>query len=72
MALWMTKPAGLTGCGVASTGRPCRSIFTRLEAVISSNSKPYGLIRKWCSGPGRRREIWVKIRSLMRKWAISR
>ena len=45
---------------------PCcraRSIFTRLEAVISSNIIPYGLMRKWCSGPGTRAERWVKTRS---------
>ncbi|MCY1412836.1 hypothetical protein D9M71_282540 [compost metagenome] len=40
MALWMTKPAGLTLYGVGSTGWPSRSIFTRLEAVISSNISP--------------------------------
>ncbi|MNP60664.1 hypothetical protein D3C76_1557670 [compost metagenome] len=46
MALWMTKPAGLTGYGDGSTAWPFRSIFTRLDAVISSNINPYGLIRK--------------------------
>ena len=34
------------------------------DAVISSNISPYGLMRKWCSGPGMRALMWVKIRSL--------
>lgn len=37
------KPAGLMPKGVGSTTRPSRSIFTRLDAVISSNIAPYGL-----------------------------
>jgi hypothetical protein len=72
MALWMVKPAGLMGQGLSPTLFPCMSIFTRLEAVISSNIIPYGLIRKWCSGPGTRAVIWVKTRSSQWKWATSR
>ena len=37
--------------------------LTKLEAVISSNKKPYGLIKKWSSAPGTFAEIWVKIKS---------
>jgi len=40
IALWMTKPAGLMGCGLSSSLRPWRSTLTRLPAVISSNSMP--------------------------------
>ena len=39
----------------------CWSTFTSDDAVISSNISPYGLIRKWCSGPGTRAVMWVKI-----------
>jgi len=40
------EPAGLIGQGLSETLLPCMSIFTKLEAVISSNIMPYGLIRK--------------------------
>src|SRR5215468_12121519 len=52
IALWMTNPAWLTGNGESPILRPCRSIFTRLDAVISSKKSPYGLIRNWSSAPG--------------------
>jgi hypothetical protein len=35
------------------------SMRTRLEAVISSNIVPKGLIRKWSVAPGTRAEMWV-------------
>ena len=41
MALWMTKPARFTPYSVALNRiLPSRSIFSRLEAVISSYSMP--------------------------------
>ena len=54
-----------------STLLPSRSIRTRLDAVISSNMKPYGLIRKSC-GPGTRAEMCVNTRSSQPKCATSR
>ena len=30
------------------------SVVTSDEAVTSSKERPYGLMRKWCSGPGTR------------------
>jgi len=39
-ALWMTKPAGLTGKGESDSLLQCWSTLTRLEAVISSNISP--------------------------------
>ena len=71
MALWMTKPAGLIGNGVSCSTLPSMSILTRLEAVISSNIMPYGLIRK-CSVPGIFAVMWVKTRSSQWKSATSR
>ncbi len=65
MAEWMQNPAAFTLRGdmpawcASSMMLPSRSIFTRSEARISSNSTPYWLIRKWCSGPGMRAERWV-------------
>ncbi|MNP18286.1 hypothetical protein D3C76_1107610 [compost metagenome] len=50
---------------------PARSIFTRLEAVISWNIRPKGLIRK-SSVPGTLAEMWVKIRSSQPYRAIRR
>src|SRR5262245_19331911 len=58
--------------GVSMTTLPARSTFTRLDAVISSNRKPYGLIRKWCCGPGTRKEICVKTRSSHPYRAVNR
>ena len=63
MALWITKPARFTGNGESSTFVPLRSIFTRLEAVISSKNNPYGLIKNWSSAPGTRIVTCVKTRS---------
>ena len=44
---------------------PIRPINWPLSSIdrplISSNIQPYGLIRKWCSDPGTRAEMWVKI-----------
>jgi hypothetical protein len=40
IAAWMTKAATLTLCGVSSSLSPLVLIFTRVEAVISSNSRP--------------------------------
>jgi hypothetical protein len=40
IAAWMTKAATSTLCSVPSTLSPLVLIFTRLEAVISSNSRP--------------------------------
>ena len=45
IAVWITKPAGLTGNSDSSSLLPCASTLIRLDAVISSNVKPYGLIR---------------------------
>ena len=45
MALWMMNPAAFTGNGESSTLFPSVSIFTRLEAEISSKNTPYGLMR---------------------------
>ena len=39
-ALWITKPAGLMSCMPAPTTHPCRSTFTRFDAVISRNIRP--------------------------------
>jgi hypothetical protein len=63
MALWITKPAGFTGNGEASSLFPARSILTRLEAVISSKKIPYGLIKNWSSASGTRAVMCVKTRS---------
>jgi hypothetical protein len=71
-ALWITKPAGLTGNGESMILLHCWSTFTSEEAVISSNISPYGLIRKWCSGPGMRAVMWVNTRSLQPYIATSR
>ena len=60
----MVKPAGFTGKGESITLLHCGSTLTSDDAVISSNISPYGLIRKWCSGPGTRALMWVKTRSL--------
>ncbi|MNF10054.1 hypothetical protein D3C80_2108800 [compost metagenome] len=38
--LWMVKPAGLMSYSESITLLPCRSILTRLDAVISSNIMP--------------------------------
>ncbi len=59
----MTKPAAFTGNCDSSTFLPSWSIFTRLEAVISSKNMPYGLMRNWSSVPGTRALMWVKTRS---------
>jgi hypothetical protein len=40
------KPAGLTKLLVSLIILPLRSTLTRLDAVISSNKYPYGLIKK--------------------------
>ena len=75
IAEWMVKPAAFTrrdDMSPCSTTLPSTSIFTRSEARISWNSTPNLLIRKWCSGPGSRAEIWVKIRSDQPKCATSR
>ena len=40
IALWITNPAGLTGCGLSESLFPAASTRTRLDAVISSNSMP--------------------------------
>ena len=40
---------------------PSRATVTRQAAVISSNSKPKGVIRKWCRGPGPRDEISLEV-----------
>jgi hypothetical protein len=41
MQLWMMKPASLTPMPSGSSLiLPCRSIFTRFDAVISSNIIP--------------------------------
>src|SRR5438046_1233184 len=63
IALWITKPAGFTSKGEWSIFWPLRSIFTRLEAVISSKKTPYGLIRNWSSASGTRSVMCVKTRS---------
>ncbi len=63
IALWITKPAGFTSKGESSIFWPLRSIFTRLEAVISSKKTPYGLIRNWSSASGTRSVMCVKTRS---------
>lgn len=63
MALWMTKPAGLSSDGSPCTTRPSRSTFSSADAVISSNRMPSGFTRKWCSGPGSATEMWVEARS---------
>ncbi len=39
-ALWITKPAGLTGKGESSSLLQAMSTLTRLLAVISSNMRP--------------------------------
>ena len=72
MALWITKPAALTGNGDSPTLLPSRSILTRLEAVISSKKRPYGLIRNWSSVPGTRALMCVKTRSSQPKRDTSR
>src|SRR5262245_29167000 len=53
----MVKPAGLMSYSEGITLRPSRSTFTSEDAVISSNIQPYGLMRKWCSGPGTRADV---------------
>ncbi len=40
MQLWMVNPAGLISYGQSMTLLPPRSIFTSVEALISSNSRP--------------------------------
>ncbi len=72
MALWITKPAGFTGNGDSPTFSPRRSIFTRLDAVISSKKSPYGLMRNWSWVPGTRAVMWVKTRSSQPKSCTSR
>src|SRR5439155_5406636 len=72
MALWMMKPAALTGNGESSSLLPSVSIFTRLEAEISSKKTPYGLMRNWSSAPGMRSEMCVKTRSSQPKSAHAR
>src|SRR2546422_314866 len=56
-------PVNRAGNGESSTFVPLRSIFTRLEAVISSKNNPYGLIKNWSSAPGTRIVMCVKTRS---------
>ena len=52
------------------------STFTRLDAVISSNISPYGLIKKWCASPltdaGSLALMCVNTRSLQPYSATSR
>src|ERR1700736_4535308 len=71
-ALWMAKPAGVMWDAEGITLRAWRSTLTSDDAVISSNIIPYGLIRKWCSGPGTRAEIWVNTRSSQPNSAVRR
>jgi hypothetical protein len=40
------ESGGVDVVGPSMIFRPSMSTFTRLEAVISSNRRPYGLIRK--------------------------
>jgi hypothetical protein len=40
IALWITNPAGLTRHGPSVTSWPSKPTITRLEAVISSYSRP--------------------------------
>ncbi len=62
--LWITKPARLTGKTESPRLLPSWSISTSDDAVISSNIRPYGLIRKLWSSPGTRALMCVNTRSL--------
>ena len=72
IALWIVKPAGLTANSDSSSLLPCASILIRLDAVISSNIRPYGLIRNESWLPGSRALMWVKTRSSHLNAATSR
>src|SRR5688572_8435925 len=72
MALWMTKPALLALYSLFPTRLPSASIFTRDDAVTSSKRRPYGLMRKWCSGPGTRALMWVYMSSDHPRWSAIR